>query len=196
MLSIHPTAIIDAPVDLGDGVSIWHFCHISRGTQIGKGCVLGQNVTVGPEVQIGDGCKIQNNVSIYRGVTLEGGVFVGPSVVFTNVINPRAFIPRMAELRPTRVKEGASLGANSTIICGVIVGRYAFVGAGSVVTKDVPDFGLVYGNPARLRGWVCRCGVRLPGLVQDEWRVDGVGDTCPACRTAYVRYSHSTIGEV
>lgn len=190
MLSIHPTAIIDAPVDIGDGVSIWHFCHVSKGTQIGKDCVLGQNVTVGPDVRIGDGCKIQNNVSIYRGVTLEDQVFVGPSVVFTNVINPRAFIPRMAELRTTIVHTGASLGANSTIVCGVSIGRYAMVGAGAVVTRDVPNFAVVYGNPARVHGWVCRCGVRLAELMQDEWRAEGIGDTCRACGGSYIRVGH------
>lgn len=154
----HSTACIDPNVSIGTGTKIWHFSHILSGSRIGEHCNIGQNVVIGPDVSVGNGCKIQNNVSIYSGVTLEDHVFCGPSMVFTNVINPRAHINRMHEVRPTLVKTGASLGANCTIVCGVIIGRYAMVGAGSVVTKDVPDHALVYGNPARQHGWVCECG--------------------------------------
>lgn len=179
MTTVHPTAIIDDGAEIGEGTSVWHFCHICRGAVIGRDCVIGQNVMVAPGVRIGDGCKIQNNVSVYQGVTLEEQVFVGPSVVFTNVINPRAFIPRMAELRPTLVKQGASIGANSTIICGVTIGRYAFVGAGSVVTRLIPDHVLAYGNPARQAGLICECGINLPTAYAGDWL------TCVACGKEY-----------
>lgn len=169
-MSIHPTACIDEGAVIGEGTRIWHFSHILRGSRIGRDCTIGQNVVVGPDVSIGNGCKIQNNVSVYAGVTLEDCVFCGPSMVFTNVWNPRAHIRRMDEARPTLVKIGASLGANCTIVCGVTIGRYALVGAGGVVTRDVPDHALVYGNPARQRGWVCRCGVKLDAALR-----------CPAC---------------
>ena len=155
---IHETAVIDDGADIGEGTKIWHFSHVLGGSRIGKGCNIGQNVVVGPDVCIGDNCKIQNNVSVYKGVTLEEDVFCGPSMVFTNVFNPRSAIRRMDEIRPTRVKKGASLGANCTIVCGVTIGEHAFVGAGAVVTKDVPDHALVVGNPARQKGWVCKCG--------------------------------------
>jgi UDP-2-acetamido-3-amino-2,3-dideoxy-glucuronate N-acetyltransferase len=157
----HESAFIDEGVEIGKGTSIWHVSHILKGTKIGKGCKIGQNVVVGPNAVIGDGVKIQNNVSVYEGVTLENGVFCGPSMVFTNVLNPRSEIPRMKELRPTLVKQGATLGANCTIVCGHTIGRYAFVGAGTVVTKDVPDHALVIGTPGRVAGWMCQCGVRL-----------------------------------
>ncbi len=173
---VHPSSCVDDDVIIGDGTKIWHFCHILSGTRIGAGCVLGQNVAAGPDVGVGDGCKIQNNVSLYKGVTLEDRVFCGPSVVFTNVINPRAHIRRMDEARPTLVRRGATLGANCTIVCGVTIGCFAFVGAGAVVTRPVPDHGLVYGNPARLRGWVCECGEKL--------NKDFV---CPACALVYER---------
>lgn len=158
---VHESACIDEDVFIGEGTHVWHFSHILAGSRIGRNCRIGQNVVIGPRVTVGDGCKIQNNVSVYEGVTLEDNVFCGPSMVFTNVYNPRSEIPRMSELRPTLVKTGATLGANCTIVCGVTIGRYAFVGAGAVVTKDVPDYGLFLGNPARLAGWMCRCGLRL-----------------------------------
>ena len=175
-MNIHPTACVDDGVIIGEGTTVWHFSHILRGSVLGRGCNLGQNVVVGPEVRIGDGCKIQNNVSVYKGVTLEDQVFCGPSMVFTNVYNPRAHIRRMDEARPTLVRTGASLGANCTVVCGVTIGRFALVGAGSVVTRDVPDYALVYGNPARQRGWVCQCGVKLDAELR-----------CPTCGDAYQR---------
>jgi UDP-2-acetamido-3-amino-2,3-dideoxy-glucuronate N-acetyltransferase len=156
--SAHPSAFIDPDVDIGEGTTIWHVSHVMRGSRIGRNCRIGQNVVIGPAVRIGDGVKIQNNVSVYEGVTLEDDVFCGPSMVFTNVINPRSEIRRMSELRPTLVRRGATLGANCTIVCGVTIGIYAFVGAGAVVVKDVPDFALVVGNPARGAGWRCVCG--------------------------------------
>lgn len=155
---VHPTAIVDAGVDIGDDTKIWHFSHVLRGTRIGRRCVVGQNVMIGPDVVVGHGCKIQNNVSLYAGVVLEEDVFCGPSCVFTNVMTPRAFVERKSEFLPTRVKKGATLGANATILCGVTVGYYAMVGAGAVVTRDVADHALVVGNPARRRGWVSRIG--------------------------------------
>lgn len=158
---IHPTAIIDENVSIGKGTKIWQFTHILSGAKIGNNCNIGQNVSIERDVIIGNNCKIQNNVSVYKGVTLEDGVFCGPSMVFTNVLNPRAELSKMHQLRPTLVRKGATLGANCTIICGHIIGRYAFVGAGAVVTKDVPDHALVVGNPARQIGWVCECGERL-----------------------------------
>ncbi len=158
---VHSSSFVDEHVQIGKGTKIWHFCHILEGSRIGKNCVIGQNVMIGPDVVIGDHCKIQNNVSIYKGVVLFDDVFVGPSAVFTNVINPRAFIERKSEFKKTMVKKGATIGANATIVCGVTIGSYAFIGAGSVVTKDIPDHGLAYGNPARLKNYVCRCGNKL-----------------------------------
>lgn len=155
---VHETAVVDKPVVLGRNVRIWHFSHILGNCEIGDGVVIGQNVVVGPNVRVGDGCKIQNNVSLYKGVTLEAGVFCGPSCVFTNVINPRAFVERKDEFRETLVKEGATIGANATIVCGNTLGRYCMIGAGAVVTHDVPDFALMVGLPARRRGWVSREG--------------------------------------
>lgn len=158
---IHPSAIIDEGCHIGDDTRIWHFCHLVSGCHVGSRCSLGQNVVVLPTARIGNGCRIQNNVSIYDGVTLEDDVFVGPSAVFTNVINPRAFISRKNEYRPTLLCRGASIGANVTVVCGVTIGEYALVGAGSVVTRDVPAFALMTGNPARQRGWVSRNGEKL-----------------------------------
>lgn len=159
---VHESAYVDDGVHIGEETRIWHFSHLLSGSSIGRKCNIGQNVVVGPDAIIGNGCKIQNNVSVYRGVTLEDDVFCGPSMVFTNVFNPRAGIPRMDRLRPTLVRKGATIGANATILCGVTLGQYSFVGASAVVTKDVPDFALVVGNPAKRIGWVCACGERLP----------------------------------
>ena len=157
----HPTCVVDEGARIGDGTRIWHWTHVCAGAVIGRDCSLGQNVFVGNHVTIGDGVKIQNNVSVYDNVTLEDGVFCGPSVVFTNVINPRAEIPRKSEYRDTLIRRGATLGANSTILCGVTVGRYAFIGAGATVTRDVPDHALMLGVPARRDGWMSRAGARL-----------------------------------
>ncbi|SMQ69073.1 Hexapeptide repeat of succinyl-transferase [Altererythrobacter xiamenensis] len=158
---VHDTAIVDGNVEIGEGSAIWHFVHLLSGTRVGRNCTLGQNVMAGPDVKIGDGSKIQNNVSIYYGVELEEDVFIGPSAVFTNVITPRAHVDRKREFARTLVKRGATLGANCTIVCGNSIGRYAMVGAGSVVTRDVPDHALVLGNPARQVGWVSSAGERL-----------------------------------
>ena len=158
---VHETAIIDNDVTIGKGSKIWHFSHILPGSKIGERCNIGQNVVIGPDVSIGNGCKIQNNVSVYKGVTLEDGVFCGPSMVFTNVYNPRAEIRKMDQVRPTLVKRGVTIGANATVVCGVTLGKYSFIGAGSVVTKDVDDYALVMGNPAQGVGWICKCGERL-----------------------------------
>jgi len=158
---VHESAYIDDNVEIGEGTRIWHFTHLLGGSKIGKNCNIGQNVMIGPEVTIGNNCKIQNNVSVYKGVTLEDGVFCGPSMVFTNIYNPRAEIRKMDQVRPTLVKKGATLGANCTIICGVTIGRYAFVGAGSVITEDIPDHAMMVGNTGRQIGWACECGERL-----------------------------------
>ncbi len=158
---VHETAIIDDGVRIGKGVKIWHFSHVLSGSTMGEHCNIGQNVVIGPDVSIGDRCKIQNNVSVYKGVTLEDGVFCGPSMVFTNICNPRAEISKMDQVRPTLVKKGATLGANSTIVCGHTIGSYAFVGAGAVITKDIPDHALMVGNPAKQMGWACICGEKL-----------------------------------
>jgi UDP-2-acetamido-3-amino-2,3-dideoxy-glucuronate N-acetyltransferase len=171
---IHETACIDQPCQIGPGSRIWHFTHVMSGASIGAGCGLGQNVYIDSDVRIGDGCKIQNNVSIYKGITLEDGVFCGPSMVFTNVINPRAFIERKHEFKETLVKKGATLGANCTIVCGVTIGAYALIGAGSVVTRDVQPYALIYGIPGRPQGWACRCGVILPPEL-----------SCPECALDY-----------
>ncbi len=158
---VHATAVVDEPVEIGEGTQIWHFSHIMSGAKIGKNCIIGQNVFVGSGAILGDNIKIQNNVSIYDRVILEDGVFCGPSMVFTNVFNPRSFISRKKEFRETLVRKGATIGANATIICGNQIGQYAFIGAGSVVTKDVPDYALVYGNPGRVKSWVCQCAAEI-----------------------------------
>lgn len=159
--SIHESAYVDDGVEIGAGSRVWHFCHLSAGARIGARCVLGQNVFVGAGVAIGDGCKLQNNVSVYQGVVIEDEVFCGPSCVFTNVLTPRAFVERKDAYAPTRVGRGATIGANATVVCGVTIGRYAMIGAGAVVTRDVADHALVVGNPARRLGWVSRSGERL-----------------------------------
>ncbi len=174
---IHPTAIVDEGARLGPGTKVWHWVHISGGALIGGNCSFGQNVFVGNRVVIGDNVRVQNNVSIYDDVTLEDDVFCGPSMVFTNVVNPRAHVSRKHEYQATLVKRGASIGANATIVCGHAIGEYAFIGAGAVVTKDVPAYALMVGNPARRIGWMCQCGVRLAGGA-------GVQD-CPACGARY-----------
>lgn len=158
---IHPSAIVDAGAELGEGTHVWHFAHVRAGARIGGGCSLGQGVYVGNDVRIGRNVRIQNHVSVYDGVTLEDDVFCGPSMVFTNVFNPRAAVPRKSEYRPTLVRLGATLGANCTIVCGVTIGRHAFIGAGAVVTRDVPDFAMMQGVPARRSGWMSRHGEKL-----------------------------------
>jgi UDP-2-acetamido-3-amino-2,3-dideoxy-glucuronate N-acetyltransferase len=180
-VSVHPTAIVEEGASLGAGTRVWHHAHVMAGARVGKRCSLGKNVFLGRGARIGDGVKIQNNVSVYEGVELEDGVFCGPSMVFTNVINPRAEVERKDEYRPTLVRHGASLGANCTIVCGVTIGRYALVGAGAVVTRDVPDFAIVTGVPARRTGWVCMCGVRLP---DPDGASEGV--VCAECGSRYI----------
>lgn len=175
---VHESSYVDEGCTIGAGTKIWHFSHIMKDCTIGENCNIGQNVVVSPGVKLGKGCKVQNNVSIYTGVVCEDGVFLGPSCVFTNVINPRAFIERKSEYRKTVVKHGASIGANATIVCGHDIGRYAFVGAGAVVTRTVPDYAMVYGTPARIHGWVCQCGEQLTS--------DGEGQMhCPSCGKTY-----------
>ena len=176
--SVHPSAHVDENVAIGAGTKVWHFSHVLKNSVIGKNCVIGQNVAIGPEVVIGNGCKIQNNVSIYKGVKLEDGVFCGPSCVFTNVYNPRAYIERKNEFKDTLVKQGATIGANATIVCPSTIGRFAFVGAGAVVKYDVPDYGLVVGVPARQIGWVCKCGASLPRFSKKKI-------ACAACKSEY-----------
>ncbi len=160
---VHESSYVDEPSTIGPGTKIWHFSHVLPGCEIGKSCNIGQNVVLGPRVRIGNRVKVQNNVSVYEGVELEDEVFCGPSMVFTNVYTPRSGTPRnsAADYLQTLVKKGASIGANATVVCGNTIGSYAFVGAGSVVTKDVPDYAMVYGNPARIRGYACECGVKL-----------------------------------
>jgi UDP-2-acetamido-3-amino-2,3-dideoxy-glucuronate N-acetyltransferase len=173
----HPTAVIDSGCEIGKDTKIWHFSHIMSGSKIGARCNLGQNVVVSPECKIGNNVKIQNNVSIYTGVELEDNVFCGPSMVFTNVVNPRSHIIRRHEYKRTLVREGASIGANATVVCGITIGRYSFIGAGAVVTRDVPDYALMVGVPARRSGWMCYCGIRLPD--------DTTEPTCAACGRRY-----------
>ncbi|MCM1169710.1 MAG: N-acetyltransferase [Bacteroides sp.] len=166
--SLHPTALVDMPCLIGKGTKIWHFSHIMSGCEIGEDCNIGQNVVVSPQVRLGRGVKVQNNVSIYTGVVCEDDVFLGPSCVFTNVINPRSAVARKEQYRPTLVRRGASIGANATIVCGHVIGKYAMIGAGSVITKDVPDYALVVGNPARQTGWVSEYGHKLKFDAQGE----------------------------
>ena len=175
---VHESAYVDAGAQIGAGTKIWHFCHVMPGAVIGERCSLGQNVVVMNGTRIGNNAKIQNNVSIYEGVELDDDVFCGPSMVFTNVVNPRSAVSRKHEYKRTSVGRGASIGANATIVCGVTLGEYAFVGAGAVVTRDVPPYALVAGVPARRIGWMCQCGERLP---------DAGAGTCTACGKSYVR---------
>ena len=174
---VHDSAYVDDGAHVGKGTKVWHFCHVMPGAVIGERCSLGQNVVVMPGTRIGTNVKIQNNVSIYEGVELEDDVFCGPSCVFTNVLNPRSHISRRHEYRKTLVKRGASIGANATIVCGITLGEYAFIGAGAVVTSDVPAYALMVGVPARRVGWMCHCGERL--------RLEGDAGVCEACGAAY-----------
>jgi UDP-2-acetamido-3-amino-2,3-dideoxy-glucuronate N-acetyltransferase len=178
---IHATAVVDEPTEIGEGTKIWHFSHIMSGAKIGEGCMIGQNVFIGSGATLGNNIKVQNNVSIYDGVILEDDVFCGPSMVFTNVFNPRSFMSRKKEFRKTLVRKGATLGANVTIICGNTIGQYAFIGAGSVVTRDVPDYALVYGNPGKVKGWVCQCA--------EEMSFRSEKAVCKACGKRYKRDS-------
>ena len=178
----HETACIDEGAEIGAGTRIWHFTHIMPKSKVGKKCNFGQNVVVSPGCVIGDNVKIQNNVSVYTGVMIEDDVFCGPSMVFTNVINPRSHIERKSEYKKTLVKKGASIGANATIICGNTLGRYCFIGAGTVVTRDVPDYALVVGNPGKLRGYVCYCGDKLDIKPQDG---DIGKSDCASCGRHY-----------
>jgi len=176
----HQSCCIDDGCEIGEGTKIWHFSHVMSGARIGRGCNIGQNVLVAAQAVVGDNVKVQNNVSIYTGVTLEDDVFCGPSMVFTNVINPRSHVSRRSEYRPTLVKRGATIGANATILCGHTIGRFAFVGAGAVVTRDVPDHALVFGSPARIAGWVCECGETLTRTSHPPEEI-----SCAACGIAY-----------
>ncbi|MSV28488.1 MAG: N-acetyltransferase [Bryobacterales bacterium] len=176
--TVHESAYVDEPCSIGAGTRIWHFCHIMKDCTIGERCNIGQNVVISPGVVIGNNVKIQNNVSVYTGCILEDDVFCGPSMVFTNVVNPRSHVIRRDEYKRTLVRQGASMGANSTIVCGITIGRYAFIGAGAVVTRDVPDYGLVYGSPAKLRGWICACGIKLD-------LAGGGSAVCGACGASY-----------
>jgi UDP-2-acetamido-3-amino-2,3-dideoxy-glucuronate N-acetyltransferase len=180
---VHESSYVDEPCEIGEGTKIWHFSHVMKNSKIGRHCNIGQNVVISPDVTIGNNVKIQNNVSVNTGVELEDDVFCGPSMVFTNVVNPRSHVSRKDEYRKTLVKKGASIGANATVVCGHTVGRFAFIGAGSVVTKDIPDYALIVGNPGRLMGWMCECGIRL------EFSRDAAEQSCScsACGKQYVR---------
>jgi UDP-2-acetamido-3-amino-2,3-dideoxy-glucuronate N-acetyltransferase len=177
---VHESSYVDDGCSIGDGTKIWHFSHVMKNSHIGAGCNIGQNVVISPDVTIGNNVKIQNNVSVYTGCILEDDVFCGPSMVFTNVINPRSHVARKDEYKTTLVRQGASLGANCTVVCGTTIGKFAFVGAGSVVTRDVPDYALVYGNPARARGWMCACGVGI------DFNENGRA-VCKSCGAEYAK---------
>ena len=179
--SVHESSYVDDGCRIGAGTKIWHFCHVMPGAVIGERCNIGQNVVISPGVVLGNNVKVQNNVSIYTGVVLEDDVFCGPSMVFTNVVNPRSHVVRRNEYKQTLVKCGASLGANCTVVCGHTIGRFAFIGAGAVVTKDVPDYAMVLGNPGRIAGWMCECGIKLSGGAAPP-----ASAICGACGTAYL----------
>ena len=184
---VHESAYVDEGVEIGVGTKVWHFSHILSGSRIGKNCNIGQNVVVGPDVNIGNGFKVQNNVSVYKGVTLEDEVFCGPSMVFTNVYNPRGAISRMGELRPTLIKKGATIGANATIICGITIGNSAFIGTGTVVLTDVPNYALMVGNPAKQKGWMCACGIQIV--------FKGNRAKCMACKRKYKKLGPEKVVE-
>jgi UDP-2-acetamido-3-amino-2,3-dideoxy-glucuronate N-acetyltransferase len=177
---VHESSYVDDGCEIGRGTKIWHFSHIMSGARVGERCNIGQNVVIAPQVTIGNNVKIQNNVSIYTGVILEDDVFCGPSMVFTNVVNPRSHVSRKDEYKTTLVKRGASIGANATVVCGHTIGAFAFIGAGAVVTKDVPDYALIVGNPGRISGWMCECGVKL-----SSGAVPPAAVACKACQTRY-----------
>lgn len=185
---VHESSYVDEPCEIGEGTRIWHFSHVMAGSKIGRRCNIGQNVVISPQVVIGDNVKIQNNVSVYTGVELEDDVFCGPSMVFTNVTNPRSHVPRKDEYRKSLVKRGASIGANATVVCGNTIGRYAFIGAGAVVTRDVPDFAIVVGNPGRVVGWMCQCGVKLDLSIEPQAAGSAA---CSACGSVYVQQDGS-----
>ena len=181
---VHESSYVDDPCEIGEGTKIWHFSHIMQNSKIGKKCNIGQNVVVSTDVVLGDNVKIQNNVSIYTGVICEDDVFLGPSMVFTNVVNPRSHVIRKDEYKQTLMRKGSSVGANAVIICGNSIGKFSFIGAGAVVTKDVPDYALVVGNPARIVGWMCECGIRLEFGEKLEC-------SCKVCGKNYVRTGES-----
>jgi UDP-2-acetamido-3-amino-2,3-dideoxy-glucuronate N-acetyltransferase len=184
---VHESSYVDDGAEIGAGTKIWHFCHVMPRAKIGEHCNIGQNVLISSDVTIGTNVKIQNNVSLYTGVIVEDDVFLGPSMVFTNVINPRSHVSRKDEYKTTLVRKGASIGANATIVCGTTLGCYCFVGAGAVVTKDVPDYALVYGTPARIRGWVCQCGEQLV--------FEGERAVCSTCGDVYRKQDSVVIPE-
>ena len=186
---IHPSSVIDQGAKIGNGTKIWHFSHVMGESTIGENCTLGQNVFVAAGVEIGNNVKIQNNVSVYAGVILEDDVFLGPSMVFTNVINPRSHVNRRDQYQKTLVKQGGTIGANATIVCGITLGEYAFIGAGAVVTRDVPAYGLVYGNPGQLQGWMCSCGERL--IFSDQ--IDEKRAACESCGAGYIQLNELEI---
>jgi UDP-2-acetamido-3-amino-2,3-dideoxy-glucuronate N-acetyltransferase len=184
---VHESSYVDEGAEIGAGTKIWHFCHVMSRARIGERCNIGQNVLVSTEVTLGNNVKIQNNVSLYTGVIVEDDAFLGPSMVFTNVINPRSHVNRKEEYKKTLVKKGASIGANATIVCGVTLGRYCFIGAGSVVTRDIPDYALAYGSPARIRGWMCQCGEQLT--------FEGDHAVCKVCGDKYSKENETVTPE-
>lgn len=186
---VHESSYVDEPCEIGEGTKIWHFSHIMQNSKIGKNCNIGQNVVVSPDVVLGENVKIQNNVSVYTGVICEDDVFLGPSMVFTNVSNPRSHVIRRGEYQRTLVKKGASIGANAVVVCGNDIGRFAFIGAGAVITKDVPDYALVVGNPGKIVGWMCNCGNRLHFHNKTETK-------CADCSKEYKMISDKKIEEI